>query len=144
MPYKKRGKRQQLLDLARKSRERAQAKRAAKTKAVSRANRLISGAPPKTAATKSPARKSQPPARKSQGRVIPKDVTRRTAKPSMVKPPTGKKAKRPTTSYTSSWQKLGEQREKQEKNVENKLFALVNVLVVVCRGVKKVFSVLKT
>ena len=86
MPYKKRGKRQQLLDLARKSRERAQAKRAAKTKAVSRANRLISGAPPKTAATKSPARKSQPPARKSQGRVIPKDVTRRTTKPSATKP----------------------------------------------------------
>ena len=44
MAYKKRGKRTKLLDLARKSRERAQAKRAAKTASVNRANRLISGA----------------------------------------------------------------------------------------------------
>ena len=59
MPYKKRGKRQQLLDYARKSRARGQAKRAAKAKATSRANRLISGASPKAA----PKKKTTPKAK---------------------------------------------------------------------------------
>ena len=127
MPYKKRGQRKKLLDLARKSRERAQAKRAAKTAAVNRANRLISGASPKTSSKSKIIRngktkitvngKPSPhlrtaPKKPSHGRVIPKDITGRTAK-SIVKPPTGKKAKpvqRPKPSYVSSWQKLGEQR----------------------------------
>ena len=115
MPYKKRGQRTKLLDLARKSRERAQARRAAKqaklkekTAAVNRANRLISGASPKTSSKSKTIRhgktkitvngKPSPHLRTASkkpthGRVIPKDITGRTAKPSMVKPPTGKKVK---------------------------------------------------
>jgi len=85
MPYKKRGKRQQLADLARKSRERAQARRAAKAKRVGGKEYVTPVAKRKSPAqakefgaripvgSRSPATKTK--TRKPHGRVIPKDIT---------------------------------------------------------------------
>ena len=134
MPYKKRGKRTKLLDLARKSRERAQARRKAEESRVG-GKRYVTPLPKAKSKAKPEAKakvtrhgdttityKPKPsphlrtaPKKPTHGRVIPKNVTGRTAKPSMVKPPTGKKVKpvqRPKPSNVSSWQKLGEQRGK--------------------------------
>ena len=106
MPYKKQGQRTKLRDLARKSRERAQARRKAKESRVG-GKRYVTPLPkakPKAKAKvtrhggttitykpkPSPHLKAAP--KKPSHRVIPKNITGRTAK-SIVKPPTGKKAK---------------------------------------------------
>ena len=88
MPYKKRGKRTKLLDLARKSRERAQARRAAKTASVNRANRLISGASPKTSS------KSKPEAKAKVTRHGGTTITYKPKPSPHLKPATKKAAKK--------------------------------------------------
>ena len=134
MPYKKQGQRKKLLDLARKSRERAQARRKAKESRVGGKRYVtpLSKAKPKakakvtrhggTTITYKP--KPSPhlrtaPKKPSHGRVIPKDITGRTAK-STVKPPTGKtRSSKPTAgippkrgSLTAAQKRANEQRRK--------------------------------